>query len=207
MKRRYLSGCEMALLMQTVAAEMRSYRDYCMISMAFLHGLRVSELLSLQLTDYDPLSRQIRIRRLKGGLNTVHPLLPDEDLMLKHWLEERMRWQDHTQNWLFLSRQGGQLTRQRFYQLLRRYGQRAGLALPVHPHMLRHACGYNLAERGNDTRLIQDYLGHRNIRHTVRYTVSNAARFNTAWTRNGPPPQLYDRESTVLNGIDDGGLC
>ncbi|WP_273831274.1 tyrosine-type recombinase/integrase, partial [Serratia bockelmannii] len=65
--------------------------------------------------------------------------------------------------WLFLSQRGTRLSRQRFYQLLRRYGERAGLPLPLHPHMLRHACGYNLAERGNDTRLIQDYLGHRNI--------------------------------------------
>lgn len=182
----------MTLLMKTVATEMHSYRDYCMIGMAFLHGLRVSELLSLKLADYDPLSQQLRIRRLKGGLSTIHPLLPEEAQALQHWLEERMTWRGHTQDWLFLSRQGGKLTRQRFYQLLRRYGQRAGLGLPVHPHMLRHACGYNLAERGNDTRLIQDFLGHRNIRHTVRYTVSNAARFTTAWTRNGHPPQLYD---------------
>lgn len=50
--------------------------------------------------------------------------------------------------------------------------------------MLRHACGYELAERGADTRLIQDYLGHRNIRHTVRYTASNAARFAGLWERN-----------------------
>ncbi|WP_279616106.1 tyrosine-type recombinase/integrase [Kosakonia oryziphila] len=47
--------------------------------------------------------------------------------------------------------------------------------------MLRHACGYALAELGNDTRLIQDYLGHRNIQHTVLYTAANSARFKNAW--------------------------
>ncbi|MFZ5179114.1 tyrosine-type recombinase/integrase, partial [Enterobacter kobei] len=57
----------------------------------------------------------------------------------------------------------------------------AGLSLCSHPHMLRHACGFALADRGVDTRLIQDYLGHRNIRHTVRYTASNAERFEGVW--------------------------
>jgi len=57
----------------------------------------------------------------------------------------------------------------------------AGLPLHAHPHMLRHACGYALADQGADTRLIQDYLGHRNIQHTVRYTASNPARFQRLW--------------------------
>ncbi|MCZ5660451.1 tyrosine-type recombinase/integrase [Escherichia coli] len=62
-----------------------------------------------------------------------------------------------------------------------RYSQRAGLRIKVHPHMLRHACGYALANQGLDTRLIQDYLGHRNIHHTVLYTASNPSRFNRVW--------------------------
>ncbi|MCM4604482.1 tyrosine-type recombinase/integrase, partial [Escherichia coli] len=53
----------------------------------------------------------------------------------------------------------------------------------VHPHMLRHACGFALADNGVDTRLLQDYLGHRNIQHTVRYTASNAARFKGVWKK------------------------
>ncbi|OTA14182.1 FotT [Xenorhabdus beddingii] len=56
--------------------------------------------------------------------------------------------------------------------------------------MLRHACGYALADNGVDTRLIQDYLGHRNIRHTVRYTASNAGRFETIWDGKGKRKQL-----------------
>jgi type 1 fimbriae regulatory protein FimB len=63
--------------------------------------------------------------------------------------------------------------------MMRNYGVQAGIAVPVHPHMLRHACGYALAEEGVDTRLIQDYLGHRNIQHTVLYTASNPARFSS----------------------------
>lgn len=65
--------------------------------------------------------------------------------------------------------------------LIRRYGEIAGLDLAAHPHMLRHACGFALADQGADTRLIQDYLGHRNIQHTVRYTATNPARFERLW--------------------------
>jgi type 1 fimbriae regulatory protein FimB len=60
---------------------------------------------------------------------------------------------------------------------IRNYGERAALPLPAHPHMLRHACGFALADQGADTRLIQDYLGHRNIQHTAIYTDSNPAMF------------------------------
>ncbi|EOV5094255.1 tyrosine-type DNA invertase [Serratia marcescens] len=183
MKRNYLTGEEVRSLLLTISREKVSYRDYCMVSMAFLHGLRVSELTGLRVTDYDPLSKKIHIRRLKGGLSTSHPLLPEESAALEYWLVERATFPGHALPWLFLSRQGKRLSRQRFYQLLKNYGQKAHLPLPLHPHMLRHACGYNLAERGNDTRLIQDYLGHRNIRHTVLYTAANAARFSGAWLK------------------------
>lgn len=183
MKRNYLTVEEMRSLLLTIYREKESYRDYCMVSMAFLHGLRVSELTGLKVTDYDPLSKKIYIRRLKGGLSTNHPLLPEESTALEHWLVERKTIPGNPLSWLFLSRHGKRLSRQRFYQLLKNYGQKAQLPLPIHPHMLRHACGYNLAERGNDTRLIQDYLGHRNIRHTVLYTAANAERFNGAWLK------------------------
>ena len=82
---------------------------------------------------------------------------------------------------LFLSTRGTVLSRKTFWALLRRYGELAGLTLPPHPHMLRHACGFALADQGADTRLIQDYLGHRNIQHTVRYTATNPVRFEKLW--------------------------
>lgn len=85
--------------------------------------------------------------------------------------------------YLFLAA-GSRLSRQQAYRIIRDAGIEAGTVTQTHPHMLRHACGYELAERGADTRLIQDYLGHRNIRHTVRYTASNAARFAGLWERN-----------------------
>jgi type 1 fimbriae regulatory protein FimB len=63
----------------------------------------------------------------------------------------------------------------------RKFAEKGKLPVPVHPHVLRHACGFALADQGADTRLIQDYLGHRNIQHTVRYTATNPARFEKLW--------------------------
>lgn len=183
MDRKYLTGEEVQSLLRTISREKGSYRDYCMVSMAFIHGLRVSELTGLKVSDYDRISKRMHITRLKGGLSTSHPLLLEEYTAIEYWLTERETLPGSQLPWLFLSRQGRRLSRQRFYQLLREFGKKAKLPLPINPHMLRHACGYNLAERGNDTRLIQDYLGHRNIRHTVLYTASNAARFSGVWMK------------------------
>ena len=76
-----------------------------------------------------------------------------------------------------MSERRGPLSRKTAWLAIREYGKRAGLPVEVHPHMLRHACGFALADQGADTRLIQDYLGHRNLQHTVRYTATNPARF------------------------------
>lgn len=153
-----------------------------MILLCFIHGFRVSELTGIKLTDIDFLSKTIYIRRLKSGFSTKQPLHPRELELLNQWMLIRPKYQKKKNSeWLFLSRSGERLSRQRFYSLLRNYGENAQLPIAAHPHMLRHACGYELAEQGLDTRLIQDYLGHRNIRHTVHYTASNAARFSSAW--------------------------
>lgn len=81
----------------------------------------------------------------------------------------------------FVSEQRRPLHRSTVNLALRKYGAAASLPLLAHPHMLRHVCGYALADQGADTRLIQDYLGHRNIQHTVRYTATNPARFEKLW--------------------------
>ncbi|MNG54808.1 Tyrosine recombinase XerC [compost metagenome] len=183
-KRKFLTPEEIFLLLKTITMARNTCRDKCMIYMGFIHGLRVSELTGLRLSDYDPLSNKINIRRLKGGFSTTHPLLPAEVTLLNNWLKERGGYLGSDSPWIFLSRKGGRISRQHFYIMVRNYGRLAKLPVHLHPHMLRHACGFSLAERGNDTRLIQDYLGHRNIRHTVHYTASNAARFARAWQKD-----------------------
>jgi type 1 fimbriae regulatory protein FimE len=151
--------------------------------------MRISELLDLRLHDLDLLGGRINIRRLKNGFSTIHPLMPDEIQAIETWLAVRQQQVNGVMSdFLLLSKRGTRLSRQHAYRLIRRYGELAGTGTAVHPHMLRHACGYELAERGADTRLIQDYLGHRNIRHTVRYTASNAGRFVGLWERDSLMP-------------------
>ena len=177
-KRRYLTGKEVQAMMQAVCYGATGARDYCLILLAYRHGMRISELLDLHYQDLDLNEGRINIRRLKNGFSTVHPLRFDEREAVERWTQERANWKgaDRTDA-IFISRRGSRLSRQQAY-----------------PHMLRHACGYELAERGADTRLIQDYLGHRNIRHTVRYTASNAARFAGLWERNNLINEKLKRE-------------
>ena len=90
----------------------------------------------------------------------------------------RVRTDKHP--WVFISERGAPLTRQGLHYLIGAIAKRAGLA-HVHPHMLRHGCGFALANKGRDTRLIQDYLGHKDIKNTVRYTQTSAKRFEGLW--------------------------
>src|SRR5262245_61406442 len=82
---------------------------------------------------------------------------------------------------VFCSERGGPIAAKSFHTLISRLGERAGMAFPIHPHMLRHGCGYALANAGHDTRAIQAWMGHKNIQHTVRYTELAPHRFKDFW--------------------------
>jgi type 1 fimbriae regulatory protein FimB len=124
----------------------------------------------------DTQSRVLHIVRLKHGLSTTQPLRGDELKAIGTWLKQRARMKP-TGKTFFVSEQRKPLHRSTVNLLLDTCGKAAALPFLAHPHMLRHACGFALADQGADTRLIQDYLGHRNIQHTARYTASNPARF------------------------------
>ncbi|MCI0459138.1 MAG: tyrosine-type recombinase/integrase [Gemmataceae bacterium] len=155
-------------------------RDHAMMLMAFRHGLRVSELVDLRLKDLDLDTSRLYVRRKKGSLSTHQPVEGDELRAIRAWLREREQRPDARSPYLFLSERGP-MARQAFNYLVAQAGKRARLRFHVHPHMLRHSTGYYLANRNHDTRLVQDYLGHRNIAHTVRYTRTAASRFEGLW--------------------------
>ncbi len=180
-QRKHLTQSEVERLLLRSKEGSNPERDYCLIYMSYIHGFRVSEACQLRLSDMDLQAKSLYIRRLKNGLSTNHPLLGNEIRAIRAWLKVRKRLQGAESEWLFLSREGRPLSRQRVYQIINQLGEKANIAVASHPHMLRHACGFALADRGIDTRLIQDYLGHRNIRHTVAYTASNAERFEGVW--------------------------
>ncbi len=176
-KRKYLMPNEINAMIDAVPPGTNYYRDRCLIMMCYFHGLRVSELCHIKISDIQ--GEYIFISRLKRGLSTTHPLQKQEIEAIELWMNSRKSWLNSDTPWLFLSQHGNPLSRQQFYDLLKRHGEAAGLDVKVHPHMLRHACGFALADKGKDTRLIQDYLGHRNIQHTVLYTATNMARFKS----------------------------
>lgn len=197
-RRRFLTAKEVQAMMQASRQGATGERDYCLILLAFRHGMRISELLDLHYHDLDLREGRVNVRRLKNGFSTIHPLRFDEREAIERWSQVRAGWKAAAKtDALFISRRGTPLSRQQAYRIIRAAGEKAGTVTQTHPHMLRHACGYELAERGTDTRLIQDYLGHRNIRHTVRYTASNAARFAGIWERNN-----LIGESNAEAGID-----
>jgi type 1 fimbriae regulatory protein FimB len=176
--RDYLTEAELRLLLQGTRGSRYRWRNTAMLMLTFYHGLRVSELCNLRVKDVDLIHGRLWIARLKGSLSTEQPLRADELRVLKRYLPQRG---DVALPWLFLTERGDQFTRFTINYLVRSTSQRAGLAFHVHPHMLRHGCGYALANRGYDLRLIQDYLGHRDPKHTTRYTRTAATRFEGLW--------------------------
>lgn len=179
-ERKHLVSAEINKLLDATKGGRNEIRDRCFLLLMFKHGLRVSEACGLRLSQVDLESRILHVARLKKGLSTTHPLRTDEIRAIKAWLAVRTKMKLETDAF-FVSNRREALSRKTAWLAIRNYGELAGLPLPAHPHMLRHACGYALADQGADTRLIQDYLGHCNIQHTVVYTASNPARFERLW--------------------------
>jgi type 1 fimbriae regulatory protein FimB len=178
--RKHLTAREIEKLLAATKGTRNESRDRCFLLLMFRHGLRVSEAVGLKISDIDLEGRTLYVHRLKKGLSTTHPLRTDEIRAIKTWLADRGRMRPENKI-LFISERRSPLSRKTAWFFIRKYGEAADLEIAAHPHMLRHACGYALADRGADTRLIQDYLGHRNIQHTVRYTATNPARFDKLW--------------------------
>ena len=82
---------------------------------------------------------------------------------------------------MFTSERGTPFTTDALNRHIKRLAAKTKIGFPVHVHMLRHACGYALANAGHDTRAIQDYLGHKAIQHTVRYTELSPVKFKEFW--------------------------
>lgn len=175
--REYLTAHEVD---QVIAAARQmgrhSSRDTALILLMYRHGLRVAEAVSLR---WDAVNLQTglpHVHRIKNGEPSVHPLRGPE---LRALRQLRRDYPDTP--YLFVSERGGPLTDRAVRHIVLRAGEIADLSFPIHPHMLRHACGFYLANKGIDTRAIQHYLGHRNIQYTVRYTALTPHRFTDFW--------------------------
>lgn len=175
--REYLTEQEVEQLMAAAGRVGRhGQRDTTLILLAYRHGLRVTELVNLRWEQIDFNQQLIHINRLKRGTASVHPLRGLELQALR-----QLQLDYPLMPYVFSSERKAPLSPDAFRKIISRAGKEAKLPFSIHPHMLRHACGYKLAQAGEDTRAIQHYLGHRNIQHTVRYTQLSAERFKGFW--------------------------
>lgn len=175
-ERKYLTETEIKTFLQAAKKTRHGKRDFCMALMAYRHGLRVTELTELQMSQIHLDVARIEIKRKKEGLDGEHPILGDELRAIRAWLRERSAHKMAESPHFFLSERGP-MTRQAVNYLFEVIGQKAKILIKVHPHMLRHSCGYKLANDQRTTRDIQEYLGHKDIRQTAKYTALNAERF------------------------------
>ena len=175
--REYLTDQEVNRLIEAAGDNRYGHRDATMVLLAYRHGFRVSELVGLRWNAVDFNAGRLHVNRAKNGSPSTHPLSGRELRALR-----RLRREQEPQSpFVFVSERHAPFTTGCFRKLIARLGVAAGFEFPVHPHMLRHACGFQLANRGTDTRTLQAYLGHKNIQHTVRYTELAPQRFRGLW--------------------------
>ena len=174
--REYLTAAEVESLMEATKANRRGHRDATMILVAYRHGLRAAEVVDMRWEQVDFFAATLAVRRVKKGTPATHPIRGDEIRALR-----RLQRESSPGPFLFVSERGAPFTTAGFAKMVERAGIAAKLEFKAHPHMLRHACGYALANAGHDRRSLQAYLGHRNIQHTVRYTELAPTRFKDFW--------------------------
>jgi integrase len=175
--REYLTPAEVEKMVKAAKDGRWGHRDATLIVVTYRHGLRAKEICDLEWSQVEfGRSAALHVRRVKNGKPSVHPIRGDELRMLT-----ALRKEFPDTGYVFTSERGTPFTTDAVNRLVKTIGKRAKLSLPVHCHMLRHACGYALANRGIDTRAIQDWLGHVSITHTTKYTELSPIRFKEFW--------------------------
>ena len=175
--REHLTPHEIERLTKASHKNRWGHRNSTMILVAYRHGLRAAELVDLRWDQVDFRTANLHVRRVKAGTPSTHPILGDELRALR----KLQRDQDPKSPYVFTSERGTPFTTAGFAVMIERAGEAAKLGFKAHPHMLRHACGFALANKGHDTRALQAYLGHKNIQHTVRYTELSPTQFKNFW--------------------------
>ncbi|HUE11512.1 MAG TPA: tyrosine-type recombinase/integrase [Steroidobacteraceae bacterium] len=169
--REFLTEIEVAALVKAAWSNRDGRRDAAMVLCAYRHGLRASEICTLKWSQID--GAVMHVRRIKNGRASSHPIMPDEAAALARL--------PRTSEFVFTSERGTPFTPAGFGWMVKRLGRKAGFEFPVHCHMLRHACGFYLANKEHPIRKIQNYLGHKNVQHTVAYTALVADQFKNFW--------------------------
>src|SRR5262249_43547702 len=171
--REHLTEREVERLIEAAKANRWGHRDATMVLLAFRHGLRAAELVDFRWEQVDLENAILHVRRVKQGTPATHPLTGRE----LRGLRRLQRKQGSKSPFVFVSERGAPFSKRAFQAMVERAARAAGFDMKIHPHMLRHSCGYKLANDGVDTRTIQSNLGHKSIQQTVRYTELAPTRF------------------------------
>jgi integrase len=174
--REHLTIDEVERLIEAAKTNRYGHRDALMVLLAFRHGLRAGEVVDLRWDQIDFKTASLHVRRLKNGTPSTHPLTGRELRALRRHQRESAK-----SPFLFVSERSAPISAPGFSRMVERAALTAKLGIKAHAHMLRHACGYKLANDGHDTRALQAYLGHRNIQNTTRYTALAQDRFKGFW--------------------------
>jgi integrase len=164
--REHLTPDEVEALTEAARGNRYGHRDATMILLTYRHGLRAAEVCDLRWDQIDFNGAVLHVRRVKNGTPSTHPIQGDELRALR-----RLQRESPSSPFVFVSERGSPFTTAGFARMIERAAAGAGLELKAHPHMLRHACGYALANKGHDTRAIQGWLGHRSITSTAVYSA------------------------------------
>lgn len=176
--REHLEPSEVDALMKATEQGSSRYplRDKCMVLLAARHGLRVSELVATRWDQIEFKALRYFVRRVKRGQDSMHILEQDEIRLLRRlYAEQRNKAREETGNpdnhslFVFETERGGPMTPSNFRKMIKVLGVEAGIPFPVHPHQLRHACGFQKTMEDWNPRHLQHWLGHQNIRHTMHY--------------------------------------
>ena len=175
--REYLLESEVDAVISAAKQSRHGLRDSTLILLSYRHGLRVGEAINLKWEDLDLILGTIHVNRLKKGKSGRHPLKKVELLALN----KVFKLASKDSQYVFISQLGFPLSDRAAGKIIEKAGIVAGLPFPIHPHMLRHSCGYRLANQGIDTRAIAEYLGHTSLNNAYRYTAIAPGRFDDFW--------------------------
>lgn len=172
--REYLTPAEVKSVKEAIRQQLgrHSQRNWLIVTMMYRHALRVGEVVDLRWEQVDFDHAKLHVFRLKNGDPSVHYLMGDEIRALR-----KLQREQQESDFVFISERKSPLSQRAIHAIVSQAGVVAKLKFPIHPHMLRHAKGYQLASRAEDTRAIQSYMGHKNIQHTVLYTKLDSSRF------------------------------